>query len=391
MNAIILSAQDRLSSVEIGAALDAFCQRMDVIEAQCGQNFPLFSPGVSSVWTVSQGGSWIGGFWGACWWLRSHLQGSHSDQKKASLLCMRLGSKINLDSVNRSMLFWYGAALGAQLTNDMQARETAHQAAFALFTSFDERMQCIPTGAALGGGVNGARHISIDALASIITLLRFDDRKPVQDVAQKHTQTVVNACLKSDGACYTGALYAQGKCLPIDQAGIWSRGQAWGMLGLAEAAKQWGEPYVGHAHSACEYWLRSRAQMIPPNRLFQTDSLPDPSAVLIASLAMLTLSTCHVNTACWKNVAESQIAMLVRSSYFTRGGDAYTDVLPGIFWGACYQIRPEQFELVESAWSTFLLMQALCLLDEFVGVTDPTLKNSHIYICNERNQKCKKS
>ena len=378
MNAIILSAQDRLSSVEIGAALDAFCQRMDVIDAQCGKNSPLFSPGTANVWTVSQGGSWIGGFRVACWRLRSRLQGSHSDQKKASPLCQRLGSKINIDSVNRSMLFWYGATLGAQLTNDQYARETAHQAAISLCASFDERMQCIPTGTALGAGTHGTLHISIDALAPVIALLHFDDRECVHDVAKKHTQTLVQTCLKHDGACHAEALYVHGRCLPIDQAGVWSRRQAWGMLGLVETAKQWGEPYVGYAHCACEYWLRSRAQTMPSNHLFQADCLPDPSVALIASLAMLSLSACHVNTKCWRSVAESQIAMLVRSSYFTTNGDTDAGILPGIFWGVCYQTRPEKFELVESVWSTFLLMQALCLLDEFVDVTNLTYKKSSI-------------
>ena len=82
-----------LSRQEMMDALELLVHRMDAIDAHCTSGFPLYSPGAGDQWTISRGGSWTGGFWGAWWWLRARLTGSASDRRKASGICQRLIGK----------------------------------------------------------------------------------------------------------------------------------------------------------------------------------------------------------------------------------------------------------------------------------------------------------
>ncbi|AXV83973.1 glucuronyl hydrolase (plasmid) [Ralstonia solanacearum] len=368
MNAEVAPSEGSLSRAEIMAALDALCARMDGIEARCPDGFPLYSPGTADDWTTSSGGSWVGGFWAGCWWLRARLGGSASGARKALRICQRLAPKMHADSVHRAMLFWYGAALGAQWCGNGEAHGLAREAAGALAASYDPVLRCIPTGTAIGGGSNGSRRIVVDALAPVVGLLTLDHNAELETVARRHTDTLIAACFIEQGACHAEAVHAHGVWRPIDRAGVWSRGQAWAMLGLAAASARWGQPYTAHLRMACEDWRRSRPRATPPDRLDEPSGLVDPSATLIAALAMRSLAARDPEEAGWKAVSESLIAAVVRSRYLTGSRDA--GVPAGMFWGACYRTGPDRRELVESAWSTFLLMQALCSLAGVID-TDP--------------------
>lgn len=141
------------------------------------------------------------------------------------------------------------------------------------------------------------------------------------------------------------------------------------MFGLAAASARWGNPYTAHLWVACDDWLRSRPHAMPPDRLDAPFGLVDPSATLIAALAMQSLAARSPGGARWQAEAEDRIAAIVRSRYLTGSCDA--GVPAGLFWGACYLTAPARRELVESAWSTFFLMQALCSLAGVTGF-DPS-------------------
>jgi len=118
---------------------------------------------------------------------------------------------------------------------------------------------------------------------------------------------------------------------------------------------------------ACEYWKHSRSASLPLNRLDDPSGLADPSSSVIASLAMLTLAELLVDGTQWRTSAHREIAAIVRSDYFTgfheNGNHAKSDDPPsGIFWGCCYKTSSNKEEMVESAWGSFFLMAALCVL-----------------------------
>lgn len=353
----------------IMAAIELLVARMDAIDAQCGDGFPLYSPGTQDHWRVSKGGSWVGGFWAGCWWLRARVTEAQSDRRKASQICQRLRPKMQLASSNISMLFWYGAALGECWFDDAPAKQLADTAATALAALYNPAMQCIAVGTDMAGGPLGERRITIDTLAPIIQLLSYRDDAGLQTVAQRHTASVIAACLHTDGRCHDTAVYQQARFQASGQAGAWSRGQAWAMLGLSKAALYWGHPYTDFAQSACVYWRDSRSQTLVPDRLDQTSAPLENSSSLIAALAMLSLSKLIPDGKCWVAYAQHQVARLISGQYFTRMAKTSNAAPAGIFCGACYQTRPNTHELVESAWGSFFLLQALCIL---AGIIDPT-------------------
>ncbi len=255
----------------------------------------------------------------------------------------------------------------------------------AIGASYDPEMNCIPLGTGMGGGKEGNQRVGMDTLASLIQLFNSSEHSVYHDISRCHADTVLNVCRTGSGALHTDARFTTGVLRPTDQAGDWSRGQAWGMLGLSRAAVLWGEPYLTHARTACEYWKRSRPEAVPPNRL-SCRSGPaglmghrDPSSTVIASLAMLGLADLIPDGNRWRIDAHRQITAITRSPYFTglqengngqgNKNSAENRVASGIFWGCCYETRQGTIELVESAWGSFFLMAALCIL---AGIIEPS-------------------
>lgn len=318
----------------------------------------------------------MGGFWSAWWWLRARLTGSASDRCKASGICQSLSQKISADSINRSLIFWYGAALGDLWFGNANARKLAAEAAAAIGASYDPEMNCIPLGTGMSGGKEGNHRVGIDTLASLIQLFNSSEHSVYHDISHCHADTVLSACSTGNGALHADARFTNGILRPADQAGDWSRGQAWGMLGLSRAAAYWGEPYLSHTFIAYEYWKRSRPEAIPLNRLSQPSGPRDPSSTVIASLAMLCLADLMPDGSHWRTDAHRQITAVIRGPYFTgfqENGDSQRNengaknrATSGIFWGCCYETRQGTIELVESAWGSFFLMAVLCILVDII-------------------------
>lgn len=361
--------EPHLTQNDIFTALTSIIARIDQIDAACGESFPLYSPGLEDCWIVSRGGSWMGGFWSGCWWLRARVTGSEADKHKASEICLRLASKTTSATLYRSMIFWYGAALGDLWFRDGNARQLATQSVAALAAAFDPDMHCVPLGTDLGGGDNGHRLITIDPLAPTIALLGRAEYGGKDALARQQLETTLEACRTDAGAYHAQAVYKHGRFRPTDQAGLWSRGQAWAMLGLCKAASLWGDPFLDYARAACDYWLKSRPEPFPPSRLDGPSNAFDPSASLIAALAMLSLTKLVPEENRWFDAARHRIAAIVHSRHFTGLRDGESGVASGIFSGACYRTRPDRELLVESVWSSFFLMAALCIL---AGIIEPT-------------------
>ena len=355
-----------LSRKEMAHALELMFGRMDAIDSRCADGFPLYSREAANQWVISPGGSWVGGFWGGCWWLRSRITACASDLRKASDICQRLSQKISVDSVNRSLIFWYGAALGNMWFDDTRAGELMKESIAAIAASYDPDMHCIPLGTGMGGGRGGNQRITIDTLATLIQLLNRSEQEIYRHISRCHADTLLAACRTDSGAFHGGAHFSDGSFKPINRAGTWSRGQAWAMLGLTQAAARWGEPYLTHARSACEYWRRSRPESLPPDRLSHPSGRCDPSSSVIASLAMLFLAELAPDTDQWRACAHQQLTSVIRSRYFTglhgNNGQDEDGTASGIFWGCCYEISEGKNELVESAWGSYFLMAARCVL-----------------------------
>lgn len=368
MSAVYTNDDRLVNTLEMIHAIELLFRRMDMIDHQCGSEFPLFSPGKSNNWTKSQGGSWSGGFWSACWWLRARVTDSLCDQRKASVISQQLAAKTMIDSGYRSLIFWYGAALGALWFQDSHAQQLTQLSVNAITHSFNPKLNCFPLGTGMGEGNRGSQVVTVDSLPSIIQLLGGSHQNLHRLMAQRHTETMLSACYRNNGAVHATARFDGRGFEPLGQAGQWSRGQAWAMLGLSRAAALWGNSYVSLARNACEYWITSRPDPLAPNRLDESISGYDPSASVIASLAMLALANLIPDGESLWIDAHRQISAVLRSPFFTvlqtdrnpmpdrRNGDS------AIFWGCSYKTGSDVEQLVESVWGSFFLMVVLCAL-----------------------------
>lgn len=258
-------------------ALQALMTRVDIIEQQVGDRFPLYRDPHTDVWITTRRGSWAGGFWVGLLWLRavvSHEAGHHDI---AVTWTQRLLPRAADDTVTRGMTFGYGAAVPHRLTGDATAATVAAVGADALAGSFDPRWGLIPVGTAFD---NDARpRAAVDALGGVVTLLSWaGELQP----ADRHTARLAALCVEPDGAVHaevplTGA---------VPEAKPWARGQAWAMLGFSVAAQRLGsQTHLCTAASTADLWMIQQAD---PS---------DSSSAAIAAAALLTLPGEHYHNA----------------------------------------------------------------------------------------------
>lgn len=329
--------------------------RMDTIDQQCpADQFPLYSIGNDDQWVISRGGSWTGGFWAGCWWLRSLFTESVVDEKKALTICQNLNSKLSVDSINRSMIFWYGNGLGAQLAHSPYAKKMAHTAANALIDSYSSKLQFIPVGMAMGGGEKGSNTLVIDTLSPLLQLCLYSNNKRAERVALNHLNTTINACFNDDGSWYEKVSYENKKIITEGEPGNWARGHAWGLLGLSRAAFYWGEPYIGYAIKALKYW-----EFFLPNTEIAVDCIngkgaknSDPSAMLIVALAVSILSKVKFDKH-FSDTRKKYLQAIINSQYLSISNNT------ALFYGTNATVSANEKNMVESTWGIYFLM--LCL------------------------------
>ncbi|MCP1575891.1 glucuronyl hydrolase [Herbaspirillum rubrisubalbicans] len=350
-----LPVEDALSIQRCQDVLDALLARVELLGRRFPRGVPLYSPGCSDQWVISEGGSWVGGFWSGLWWLRASLSRTPADRHRATELCGLLRHKLDVDSVNRSLIFWYGAAGGAYGFHDAESAALLKEAATRVAATYRHQLQAIPLGTAMGVGVKGRSCIGVDSWASLLALLAHADADAQQN-ARRHTDTLIAVCGTEHGAFFPEASYSDSGWQLHGEAGAWPRGQAWAMLGLAQAAMLWGEPYLAVALLACRYWLHRW----PDGRPAQPGHtmLHDLSATAIAVVAMTTLAPLQVDGADLERCARHQLGAIVRSQYLVFDDPAHTS-LRGLFFGGCYSTRPGVIEQVESLWGSYFLACAL--------------------------------
>ncbi|TLM79550.1 hypothetical protein ACONUD_01360 [Microbulbifer harenosus] len=330
------------------------------LAGDCGDAVPLFREQQNPQWQLSAGGSWMGGFWSGCWWLQAHLSGRAADRARALSICRQLAAKLHQDTQFRSMIFWYATAPGIALFNHPSCRELATAAARTLAQSFNEQQSFYPLGSALGGGPNGPRTLNVDAFAALLRLLQYGDEN-TRDSARRHARSVTQHLLADDGNFYANASIDSSGAHPLGRAGQWARGNSWGLLGLASAARLWDSQYRDLAERHCDLWWQCHGQDFPPSQQDADPALPDPSATLIAAIAMYKLDAGDSH---WRKRANRLLQQLLDSPFFTRN----TSSDEARFLGCSFRGTTGGETLGETVWGYFFLLQALLIAG---GAIDP--------------------
>lgn len=304
---------------------------------------PLYAVGADGPWVESRSGGWGAGCWAGLWWLRARLSGDAADHVRARDLTTNLRTRLDDDTVYRSLLVWHGAQQGVNAGDDV-CRTLLADGAQRLLDSYRPACRAFPLGCSMGGGDTGNAQLTVDSLDSLLALLASHPAGAAE--ARAHVDSLIQACLRTDGWLTPHAHWDGQAWRAQAQADVWPRGQAWAMLGLTRAAQLWGAPYLGLAQRACAAWFARW----PHGQPEQPPAGVDASATAIAAVAMFRLAAMAPELACWCARARAQLAAIVRPAHFRRGR----------FYGACYATRPGQLERVQAPWASYFLAAALC-------------------------------
>lgn len=336
-------------------AIRAIIGRMDEISAQCGDRFPLFRVETEERWTLSRRGSWLGGFWAGLWWRRAAVTGSAADHALAGIWSERLQPMLQETSINRSFVFWYGAAIGDREFGGSQAvRRLAAQAVRSIAADFDTSLDGWSLGTGMGAGEAGARRFNVDALAPTLALLHGYGGPDGGKQAYRHLHSCLRCLARNDGAWAANARVNADGSVHRDEAGVWPRGQAWAMLGMAEAVRLYGARYRDAALQACVYWRRRWGEACPgTTATAPRDASRDLSSQAISAVAMLELYRLLPDQHWLHRQAQAQLDALLMD-----GGVAEN----GRFAGQLYRTGPGEERRVESACGTYFLLEALLIV-----------------------------
>ncbi|SCF18922.1 unsaturated chondroitin disaccharide hydrolase [Micromonospora haikouensis] len=335
-------------------ALEAMLRRLPIVAGQVGDRFPLYADPVSGEWVSTRRGSWTGGFWAGWWWLLAAVTGLPSDQATAREWTHRLAPRAAEDTVTRGMTFWYGAAQGYRVCADTSARRVALDGADALAGAFDGRLGLIPVGNAFGAGP--LPKAGVDALAGTVSLLRMAadaGRYHLDGLARSHADRHVQLLVGGDGRIQPEVLLRPDGT-PVDESSpsaAWARGQAWGVLGLAACARQWGGDFTKAGCRAGQWWLEQVGHTVPVAVLGRPATPVDTSAAAITAAGLLTLAEVTADGG-WGVAARAIVDGVI--------GHHLDDT--GVLRDGCYELAGGVGTRHELVWGSYFLTAVLAVL-----------------------------
>ncbi len=353
--------------------------RIDRTAATAHDGFPHFADPTTGEWTLTPAGDWTGGYWNAMLWLTAAASGDDRYARLAEEWTARLRSRIDSLTSARGLLFYYGAAVGAILTNNALARELAIAAARSLAASYNPHAEVIPLGAEFeevhSVGL-GESEIDVVQIAALLSWAARETGNPkLREIAVRHAHRHIEFCLRADGSICQSASFEPGTGQMtrrythkgVTDDSTWARAQAWGILGWALAAHWTGDAaLIDPAERAADWWLRH----VPADRVafwdFDDPAIPhtnrDTSATAIAAAAMLKLAQLSHSDAKrheYREAAAATVRALVENYLGPEGG----------LWQGCYNKRIDLATKHELIWGSYYLYESLQVLARLL---DPT-------------------
>jgi unsaturated chondroitin disaccharide hydrolase len=361
---------------DLRAASDAIIERGQQTAARTEGGFPHFADMASGEWTLSPDGDWTGGFFVGQLWLAA-AAGS-GDVSKAARWAEKLRPRISSDTFFRGFLFWYGAALGSELLEHRHSRELALEGALALADSFHPVAGLLPLGSSAEEAHSvGLNETNIDGMPGGAPLLYWaaditgDDS--LREKARSHVARLVELLVRADGSVVQSATFdpADGSLVKtythkgVRDDSTWARAQAWGMLGLAQAAQREPAVFAADATRVCDWWC----EHLPAGRIaywdfdapeHEKDPLLDTSATTIAAASLLKMRRVNAQRAdVYEKVARDMVEEVV-DRHVSRPEEG--DRPAGIVGDACYNRRIGLATQNELVWGSYFLLESLLTL-----------------------------
>jgi unsaturated chondroitin disaccharide hydrolase len=225
-------------------------ERIDDTARRVTVGFPNFADPETGEWTTSPQGDWTGGHWVGELWLARGVTGEERYGEWAGEWCEALRPRAASNTIFRSFLFYYGAALGDVLLDDHRARDVALEGARGLLGLYNPKAGLIPLGTEAEEASDvGNEEASIDAVCSISALFGWASEKTsdatFRDAALRHAERHIEFCVRNDASvCQsasfdpeTGEVVRRYSHKGYSEDSTWARAQAWGMLAYALSAR----------------------------------------------------------------------------------------------------------------------------------------------------------
>jgi len=349
--------------------------RVDGTAAAVRPRFPLAADGERGAWETHADGRWTGGFWVGLLWLAHRHTGQEAYRAAAREWMARLAPRVAIDNVLNGLVFYYGAALGAVLAGDDDARALALAAAGALGRRFEPVLGIVPLGAESGSVTSGAKtETNIDGVPGMALLAWAAGESGDATLAARarsHVRRHAEACLRDDGGLFqaaafdpaTGAVVRRFTPRGYAEDSTWTRAQSWGLLGFVLAARR-DRDVLPAATRVADFWMRRTADDPVAFWDFDDPAIPaverDTSATAMAASALLKLAALVADAEAagrYRTHAERTLAALV-TRYLTPVGP--TDPRPvGMLTEGCWQRRQGMAVKHELIWGDYFLLEAL--------------------------------
>ncbi len=364
--------------------------RIDDTAQRVTAGFPNFADPETGEWTTSPQGDWTGGHWVGELWLARGMTGEDRYGEWAAEWCEALRPRAASNTIFRSFLFYYGAALGDVLLDDRRASDVALEGARGLLGLYNPKAGVIPLGTEAEEASDvGDGEASIDAVGAISALFGWASKKTsdtsFRDAALRHAERHIEFCVRDDASVCQSASFdpESGEVVRryshkgYSDDSTWARAQAWGMLAYALSARWMPErvEFLETAVRVADWWL----EHVPEDRVafwdFGDPGIPnverDTSATAIAAASLLKLAELVQDDGLksrYRDTARETVRALV-ADYLTPTGPDDSRV-PGILTEGCYNKHIKLAIKNELIWGDYYLFEALQVLDGKVTATE---------------------
>ncbi len=244
---------------EYNKVLDSCIRKIRATAIELQDDFPRFPHSASGgTWSTSGeeewkkliDGYWTGGFWVGMLFLAYKLTGEKDFLDWGRKWFAELSPRAKKEGIHDlGFLFFPSAALGAELTDDIELAGTAMEAAAGLFGCYSPFYRCMTI----------FRREPLDRVIAIDTMMNLPllwwaaqstNNQILEKAARNHVDTTIEHLVRSDGStCHIGDFHIDKREMMKIETwqgrapdSAWARGQAWAVSGLAYAYFFTGEP-----------------------------------------------------------------------------------------------------------------------------------------------------
>lgn len=282
--------------------LDSILSKIDRTARETRGLFPHITE--RGRWRTTADGCWTGGYWIGLLWSAYSATKREKYLKWAREWIALLEPRKNDRIPDLGHLFYPSFVNGYKITRDEKMKKIALEAADALTT-------CLNVGTGflyneIEMGKKKAGRVLIDFM-TVLPLLWWahgetGDEK-YSDVARRHSTSTIENLVRNDGSTIhvvdfdlkTGRIIRKTTVQGHDENSCWSRGQAWGIYGFAEAYGATEEKlFLSVAEKLANYFVKNLPTDHVPYWDFNDPRIPDApkdsSAAAIACSGIITLS-----------------------------------------------------------------------------------------------------